>query len=105
MLEVMRRYGYNVGDTDVAVYATEVVAAAIAGEIKNGHWLALDAPEPGCAVAMALDTNAPQRVQHLGVYLGGQRFIHILQKRGVLVSRIDDRVFSGKIRGYYRWIG
>jgi cell wall-associated NlpC family hydrolase len=104
-LEVMRRYGHDVKDTDTASYATEIVTGLIEGEIKTGKWQRLDAPVEGCAVVLAIDPGRPREAQHLGVCLGGGRFIHILKSRGVIVSRCDDRFFKGKIRGYYRWIG
>ena len=104
-IEVMRRFGHDVSDIEIASDAVVAVVSAIDGEAQNGKWLPIDEPEPGCAVTLALDSNYPAHAQHLGVYLGGGKFIHILQKRGVLVSRIDDRFFRGKIRGYYRWIG
>lgn len=101
----MRRYGHEVRDTDVASYATEVVAAAVAGETISGKWQRIDTPEPGCAVLLALESGTPELCQHLGVYIGCRRFIHILESRGVMISMIDDRFFGPKIRGYYRWIG
>lgn len=104
-LEVMRRYGHNVQDTDVAEHATEVVSGLIEGEIKSGKWERLEVPHEGCAVILALDPLAPRDSGHLGVYIGEQKFIQMLERRGVLMSRIDDRFFAGKIRGYYRWIG
>ena len=104
-LEVMRRYGHDVQERDTAEYATEVVAALIAGEEKSGKWQRISQPEEGCAVTLALDPDAPEKAQHLGVYVGDGRFIHILKNRAVTASRIDDRFFCCKIRGYYRWIG
>lgn len=103
MLEVMNRYGYKVQDKDTASYATEIVASAISDEIANEKWKKIEAPEEGCVVLIALDSMSPDKAQHLGVYIGEGKFIHIMEKRGVSVSRIHDRFFQQKIRGYYRW--
>jgi cell wall-associated NlpC family hydrolase len=54
-------------------------------------------------VTIALDHDKPNLVQHLGVYIGEGKFIHIMQKTGVVVTRIDHAFFKRKIRGYYRW--
>lgn len=101
----MRRYGYRVGDAYAADYAAASVAAAIGEQRDTGRWLPLDAPEEGCAVLLALDPERPDLPQHLGVCIGGGNFIHILEKRGVVVSALSDRFFAGKIRGFYRWVG
>jgi cell wall-associated NlpC family hydrolase len=105
-VEVMRRYGHDVSDCDIADYAVERVSAAIRdAAAEPGRWEALSTPEEGCAVLLALDAERPDLPQHLGVTIGGGRFIHILEGRGVLVSSIHDRFWAGKIRGYYRWRG
>ncbi|HSW38149.1 MAG TPA: NlpC/P60 family protein [Acidobacteriota bacterium] len=109
MIEVMRRFGHAVQPCDLANYATCQVAAAVAGQAASGKWARVDAASDalpgGLVVALALDPQAPGDAQHLGVTIGGGKFIHILATRGVLVSRLDDRFFANKIRGYYRWIG
>jgi cell wall-associated NlpC family hydrolase len=104
-LEVMRCLGKNVEEVCVEEDATKIVDKAIKDQLKNGRWLRLSEPEKGCVVTLALDNNDPSLVSHLGVYLGNYQFIHILEKRGVILSRIDDRFFKPKIRGFYRWIG
>jgi len=63
----------------------------------------IDEPVAGCAVVMAIDPMHPDLIQHIGVYIGEGKFIHILENHGVIVSRINDRFFSKKIRGFYRW--
>jgi cell wall-associated NlpC family hydrolase len=104
-LKVMSLHGHNVKDTDVASYATEVVASTIAEELQSGKWKKIDKPEVGCAVVIALDSFAPEKAQHLGVYIGEGQFVHMLEKRGVVVNRINDRFFQQKIRGYWAWNG
>jgi len=104
-IELMRYYGHEVKESFVAEYATQEVAQVVEKEIGSGKWLKLNEPEIGCAVGMALDSMFPFLVQHLGIYIGEGKFIHILEKRGVVTNKITDRFFSGKIRGYYRWIG
>ena len=54
-------------------------------------------------MTMTLDHDKPNLGQHLGVDIGKGKCIHIRQKTGVVVTRIDDVFFKRKIRGYYRW--
>jgi len=117
-VEVMKRYGNHISTPDIEVLAIEKVIAAqargeyayteidadmIQAEIDSGKWEKIEHPEVGCAVTIALDHDKPNLVQHLGVYIGEGKFIHIMQKTGVVVTRIDHAFFKRKIRGYYRW--
>jgi len=101
----MQLYGHDVNDTDTAVYATENVSKLIQDAADSGKWEKIEEPEEGCVIIFALDPDYPDLAQHLGVYIGDQKFIHILEKRGVCTNRIDDRFFSKKCRGFYRWKG
>lgn len=117
-VEVMNRFGNNVKTPDIEIYAIEQVLAAeargeypyseadfniIQEELASGKWEKIDEPVEGCAVLMALDPHKPHVIQHLGVYIGDNKFIHILQDMGVITTKLNDRVFARKIRGFYKW--
>ena len=104
-LEAMKSFGHEVENTDTAEYATEVVAGLIAKAAVSEKWVKIEVPEEGCAVAIALDSLALDKTDHLGVYIGENKFIHMLEKRGVVTNRIDDPFFKNKIRGFYRFVG
>lgn len=119
-LEIMNHYGNHITIRDIEILAVEQVAAAQAkGEypytqvdsqivqehIESGKWQKLNKPEIGCAVCIALDANHPDMVQHVGVYVGDNKFIHIMQKTGVITTPINHLFFRRKIRGFYKWIG
>lgn len=104
-LMAMKLYGYDVLDTDTACYATKVVSNLIDKAVKSDKWEKIEIPEEGCVVVFALDPMYPNLAQHLGVCVGEGKFIHILEKRGVCITRIDDRFFSKKLRGCYKWKG
>lgn len=103
MLKLLSHFGYSAKDTDTALYATEVVAGLIKDAEQSGKWERLEKPEPGCVVVLGLDPLQPDVAQHLGVYVGGGDFIHILKKQGVVRTSIKHRYFSNKILGYWRW--
>ena len=67
--------------------------------LKN--WQEIKEPEEPCAV---LIRNHPVYVNHIGVYVGGNKFMHALKKVGVILSDINDKYWSKKIEGYYKWI-
>jgi cell wall-associated NlpC family hydrolase len=119
-IEVMNRFGHDVQVSDIGHTAVEHIVAAqalkeyaytetdakiIEQDLQNGKWQKLDEPEPGCAVCIALDPLKPQRVQHLGVYIGDNKFIHVVENHGVITTKLNDLFFRRKIRGYYKWIG
>jgi cell wall-associated NlpC family hydrolase len=103
LLKVLERFGISIKGTSISSYATEVVSNVINEEFHTIKWIKIEQPEEGCVIAMALDPMQPDKVQHLGVYIGEGKFIHILEKHGVLTSRISDRFFKGKFRGFYKW--
>ena len=41
---------------------------------------------------------------HLGVYLTGDWFFHVMEGCGGIKSNIRSRTFSSQLEGYYRWI-
>ena len=103
LLKMMEIYNFDVKEYDVASYATEVVSRMISDASATEKWEKISSPEEGCVVVIALDPMQPDKAQHLGVYIGEGKFIHILKKRGVLTSRINDRFFAQKLRGFYKW--
>lgn len=49
------------------------------------------------SILFKVDTEIPV---HIGIYIGGRRFIHMLGKRGVCCARLD--VWASKVVGYFR---
>ena len=117
-VEVLHRFGIPIKTEDIGVLAVEEVisamarneypysecdAAIIEKELSNGQWEKIDVPEKGCVVAMALDPMHHDLIQHLGVYIGENKFIQILEDTGVTTTNVNDRFFKRKIRGFYKW--
>jgi len=102
-MEAQRRFGNNVPDFQIPCKATARIGEAVSSEI--GRWERIEEPEAGCAVLMALSPEMPEVVQHFGVYVGGGRFLHTLEKTGSILSSAHDGFWKLKIRGFYRWIG
>jgi len=59
----------------------------------------LDKPESGCYVVFSL---RPYHF-HFGMVIGENKFIHILEKKSVVIERLDNWLWSKKIVGFYRW--
>ena len=99
-----KKLGQSMPDFKVDCYASAKIFATFTMEAAS-HWQKLDAPEIGCVVAIAFDEEMPDQVQHLGVYIGKDNFIHTLEKTGSIISSVNDLQFKNRIRGYYKWIG
>lgn len=97
---VQERFGNIVPDYTIPAEASMQIAAAYILEFNK--WEKLDAPEPGCVIAMAIDPNYPGYIQHFGVCLGNT-FIHTLQKLNSHISPMDHRFFAKKMKGFHRW--
>lgn len=76
------------------------IQKAILRAYKEGKWELVDNPiEP----SLLTIKNHPVYVNHVGVYVGDGKFIHSLKKVGVILSKVNDRFWSKRIVGVYRW--
>lgn len=78
------------------------VAAAIDGASRSGQWERVQQPEPFAVVVIRQHQSF---VQHLGVCLGGGKFIHSRIHLGVGIDRLEDPLYKHQIKGYYRYVG
>jgi cell wall-associated NlpC family hydrolase len=44
------------------------------------------------------------RPMHIGLYLGGGKFIQALEKSGTVIERVDSIAWKNRILGYYRYV-
>lgn len=99
----MLRAGKQIPDYNVNCHEREKIAKLVADPEQWVSWKKIDDPMPGDGIALRVDPNMPDAIQHFGVYLGSGKFIHTTRKTGVMVSRITDPMWRGRIEGYYRW--
>ena len=73
------------------------------GQVAQKYFIKIEKPEPFAIVLFKLK---PPMVTHMGVVLEDSiRFLHIMTKRRSTVERLDNRVWSNRIEGYYRYAG
>ena len=102
-MEVQKRFGVDVPDFQVSCHSTPGIDDAFAEAI--GRWRRIEKPTPGCGVALAIDPNFPDTVQHFGVYIGGGKFLHTLEKTGAILTSVHHEFWKNKVRGFYEWAG
>lgn len=108
ILECGRRTGKIFPD-----YAkSSCLEAALVGKvardvIDSGQWERVPASDVqlGDIVSMSTDPTAPGASNHFGFMLTRDRFLHTMQKHNLIVSRLSDNFFKGKVLGFFRWRG
>lgn len=97
--EVYRRFGIELPNFE---HPSE--ASLIHQVIEEGKKLfeEIEKPEPLALVTFFIK---PPFVSHIGVVLEPPYFLHIMRKRKSVIERLDNPVWSNRIRGYFKWIG
>lgn len=79
------------------------INSGILHEKETGRWEEQSKPERGTVILFNLH-NRHTVINHIGVYIGGNRFIHTLKDHGVSLVRLPHYYFTPKIRGFYKWL-
>ena len=95
------RFGNNVPDVDVSAFAPLRIDELMREQLPL--WEKLIDPAPGDAVALAMEPEMPDLVQHYGVYVGEGKFIHTLSKTGSMIVPLAHPFWEKRLRGFYRW--
>jgi len=99
--EIYRRFGIDIPKTNISVTACKQASDKEIMEHAARYWEPINQLEVPCAVLIK-STN-PEYANHIGVYIGGGKMVHITIGRNVVVDRIDQ--WRRKIIGYYRYAG
>jgi len=105
VMHVGNHFGKDIPDFHVKDANARSVFRTYLVELEKPCWEPIQKPEKACIVAMALIWEHPKVVQHFGIGIDKNRFIHTAEKMESLVSRYDDLLWKGRIRGFYRWLG
>jgi len=74
----------------------------LADQNENPKWKHLTKPDPGCLILL---TNTICGVNHAGIYLGQDKFIHTLRNIGVHIDKITGPMWKRRIKGFYWYVG
>ena len=98
---VMQEFDKMVPDFNISCYDSRDIHSMKC--FIEDKFIKTNNPDKAIIVAINLDRSHPSYTQHFGVCLNNRQFIHILEKHGVLISKIDDKFFKNIIAGYYSW--
>ena len=98
--EVYKRYGIILPDYQIACYDVFNVTKEIENNRPNWVKCSLEnAPVPCIA---AFRVSAPM-VNHVGIYLGDNKFIHTREKAGAVIESLDAPAWRHRLEGLYAY--
>ena len=108
--EVFKRYQIYIPDYITAcsiVYHSGLESDEIDKAIAVGRkdWTRIEKPQEPCLVVIQSDRDNPLLSSHVGVYLGEDKFIHVMIKRNVCIEKLSSPLWKNKIEGFYTYNG
>jgi hypothetical protein len=97
------RYGWKIPDFNVSCFASSDIHAKYLLNMRG--WKSVDVMREATVVAMSMDPDMPNVVQHFGYATDTHNVLHTLLKMGSVNMRINHPFIKHKIKGYYEWIG
>ena len=85
----------------VDAYDTQKINEIIQNQKVSEKWKQLEKPKIPCIVTIKF--NSPSLINHVGVYVGENQFIHCREKTGVVISKIDSPAWKRSIEGFYEY--
>lgn len=61
-------------------------------------------PKPGDLVFFASDVDHAVVMNHVGIYLGDNKFIHVTESKGVQISALSSSYYQSRLIGYKRLV-
>ena len=101
-IEVFRRHGIELPDFEIGCHESELINAEYHKQV--GQWLKVTNPPVPSLVVIRF--NEAAFFNHVGSYIGNGRFIHITEKAGANIDRVDHPYWRTNIAGFYipRWV-
>lgn len=98
--EVYRRCGVDLTEVNISVVACAAIQEEIETRKQRREWHELAQPEVPCVLLIKAH---PKYLQHLGVYVGRGKFLHVGSTKTVVIERISSPAWKRIIRGYWQY--
>lgn len=95
-------YGMELPDFSISCFDKNMIFFQFLQSIKE-QFPEVREPRVGDVVGLNLVYSEPALVQHFGMVVEGNRFIHTTEKLGPHLVKLDDISWKKRIRGFYRW--
>jgi len=106
--KTFEKFGVIIPEHNVAYSAIEKAcfdSKVAAKEIwkRRTDWERIDEPEAPCIVALSFET--PDYFDHIGVYIGGDKFIHATRRIGaVVIETLSHPLYVNRQKRFYRYV-
>lgn len=107
VIEVFKRFGYNIPEYYADYNNTQAVNDLIVGKTAiKSNWERVEINNMPIPCLLAIRFGVPQGiVNHTGVFIGDGKFIHIRENTGVCIDRIKSPAWYRQIEGCYKFVG
>ncbi len=106
VIEIYKRYGINLPEYTADYDDVENVSCMMHREaLKTETWEKVSPPYPVPSIVAIRFAAAAPVINHVGVYIGNGRFIHIREKTGVCIEKINSPAWRNVIAGFYIYKG
>jgi len=96
--EVFRWHGIDLPEFWISCEDASRINQAVGEEKGSGRWIRLEKPQEPCLIVLRFNNF---QWNHVGVYIGGGKFIHTARKTGVRIERLDHPYWRNRIEGFY----
>jgi len=100
--EVYSRAGIELPDYTIAEHTAVRISGAIEKAKEANCWKQISDLEIPCILEIR---GHPGFHQHVGVYIGNNKFLHSKKSTGVVIERMDSPNWKTKIKGYWQYVG
>jgi len=104
-LAVMAHKCYNIDipDFKIDAFSDPDISGTFIEQLESNNWVKLEKPEAPCIVCMAMTSEYPDLVTHIGTYIGNDRILHTLKGKTSYTFKLDHPFFKNKILGFYKY--
>jgi len=99
-VEVYKRFGFDIPRTNISVCACKEASQKEIQDHMKRSWVQTTMLEIPSAILIT--SSNPEFANHIGVYIGNDRFIHITMNRNVVVDRLSN--WKKRVIGFYRYV-
>lgn len=99
LIELYKRRGIEIEDFGLTMEDGLKSSNKLKEVANSSLWVKIPSPELYCVIIIK---QHPVFINHLGIYLGCGKFIHV-SGQGVSIDRVFDYHYSTRIIGFYRY--
>lgn len=92
--------GIVLPDYKICAFDAKAVGEKIDSERLFGPWTPIEGPE---TAALVVIRNDPVIKNHTGICVSNKKFMHAMEKTGVVIEDINSIIWKRRISGYYRY--